>query len=34
MPYIGALNRIGVQTTARAPELSKWRYRMPAASPS
>ncbi len=28
MPFIGALNRVGIQTTARAPELSNWLYRM------
>jgi microcin C transport system substrate-binding protein len=28
MPFVGALNRIGIQTTARAPELSNWLYRM------
>jgi microcin C transport system substrate-binding protein len=28
MPFVDALNRIGIQTTARAPELSNWLYRM------
>ena len=28
MPLIGTLNRIGIQTTARVPELSNWLYRM------
>ena len=28
MPLLGAMNRLGIQTTARAPELSNWLYRM------
>ncbi len=28
MPFVGTLNRIGIQTTARAPEISNWLYRM------
>ena len=28
MPFVEALNRIGIQTTARAPEVSNWVYRM------
>ena len=28
MPYVGALNRVGIKTTARSPEVSNWLYRM------
>lgn len=28
MPLLGAMNRVGIRTTARAPELSNWLYRM------
>ena len=28
MPFVEALNRIGITTTARAPEVSNWIYRM------
>jgi microcin C transport system substrate-binding protein len=28
MPFISALNRVGIQTTARSPELSNWQYQM------
>ena len=28
MPFVEALNRIGIETTARAPEVSNWVYRM------
>ena len=28
MPFTEALNRIGIETTARAPEVSNWIYRM------
>jgi microcin C transport system substrate-binding protein len=28
MPFVVALNRVGIQTTARSPELSNWLYRM------
>ena len=28
MPYIERLNRIGIATTARSPEISHWQYRM------
>ena len=28
MPYIERLNRIGIETTARSPEISHWQYRM------
>ena len=28
MPYISALNRIGIETTAKSPENSHWLYRM------
>jgi len=28
MPFIEALNRIGIETTARSPEVSNWIYRM------
>ena len=28
MPYIERLNRIGIETTARSPEVSHWQYRM------
>jgi len=28
MPFVNALNRVGIRTTARAPEVSNWLYRM------
>ena len=28
MPFVGALNRVGIETTARSPEVSNWLYRM------
>ena len=28
MPFVEALNRIGIKTTARSPEVSNWIYRM------
>ena len=28
MPYLQALNRVGIETTGRAPETSNWLYRM------
>jgi len=28
MPFVGALNRVGIRTTARSPEVSNWLYRM------
>ena len=28
MPYIERLNRIGIETTARSPEISHWQHRM------
>ena len=28
MPFVNTLNRVGIQTTARSPELSNWLYRM------
>ena len=28
MPLLGAMNRVGIRTTARSPELSNWLYRM------
>ena len=28
MPYLGTLNRVGIQTTARSPEVSNWLFRM------
>ncbi len=28
MPLLGAMNRVGIETTARSPELSNWLYRM------
>jgi microcin C transport system substrate-binding protein len=28
MPLLGAMNRVGIRTTARSPEISNWLYRM------
>jgi microcin C transport system substrate-binding protein len=28
MPLLGAMNRLGIRTTARSPELSNWLYRL------